>query len=111
MAAHWQPSVGTVVKTAADEDPIGLLTVLSLGSHGHLRCVQEVRAYLASCCPTASEEQKLAQVHPIMHRRPAKRATAVAGHCLLPRGSAVRPVQALLLPCCRPGTRAGPACW
>ena len=69
MATHWQPTVGTVVKTAADEDPIGLLTVLSLGSHGHLRFVQEVRAYLASRCPTATVKQKLAQVRPSMHGR------------------------------------------
>lgn len=111
MAVHWQPSVGTVVKTAAEEDPIGLLTVLSLGSHGHLRCVQEVRAYLASCCPTASEKQKLAQVNPSMHRRPAKRATAVAGALSAATRQRWQACPSLVLPCCRPGTRAGPACW
>lgn len=58
---HAQKSVGTVVKTAEDVDPIGLLTVLALARHRELTCLRQLLAFLRQRCPDKAAEQRLLQ--------------------------------------------------
>eukprot|EP00891_Asterochloris_glomerata_P007875 jgi/Astpho2/7875/e_gw1.00117.159.1_t len=56
-----QPQVGTVVKSAEDEDPVAVLSVLNLQQHGSLPCLAEIRSFLLAHCQEASVKEKLQQ--------------------------------------------------
>ncbi|KAK9806700.1 hypothetical protein WJX73_010128 [Symbiochloris irregularis] len=45
-----QATVGTVIKTAEDEDPLGLISVLNLETHRQLQCLRQIRAFLQRGC-------------------------------------------------------------
>ena len=57
-----QPQVGTVVKSAEDEDPVAVISVLNLQQHGSLPCLAEIRSFLLAHCQEASVKEELQQV-------------------------------------------------
>ena len=57
-----QRSVGTVVKTAETDDPIGVATVLNLSRHSTLRGLQDLKAFLLNHCPTKELQAGLNEV-------------------------------------------------
>ena len=57
-----QRTVGTVVKTAENDDPIGVLTALSLARHRDRGCMREIRQFLLKRCKDADLAAKLQEV-------------------------------------------------
>ena len=57
-----QRSVGTVVKTAETDDPIGVATVLNLSRHSTLGGLQDLKAFLLKHCPTNELSASLKEV-------------------------------------------------
>ncbi|KAJ7569542.1 hypothetical protein O6H91_01G083000 [Diphasiastrum complanatum] len=54
-----QTTVGTVIKTAEDESPIGFITALNLERYKAHSCMQEIRTFLMEKCGSTSEAGKL----------------------------------------------------
>mmetsp|Transcript_24938 Transcript_24938/g.64261 ORF Transcript_24938/g.64261 Transcript_24938/m.64261 type:complete len:301 (-) Transcript_24938:46-948(-) len=54
-----QSTVGTVMKTAAEEDPIGMVSALNLRRYSTLACLQQVRAFLAGKCKHKATREAL----------------------------------------------------
>jgi protein BCP1 len=57
-----QTSVGTVVKSGEDEDPIGVASVLSLHRYRDLNCLQQISAHVVQHCSDAKLKQQLTSV-------------------------------------------------
>jgi protein BCP1 len=62
LSTAAQRTVGTVVKTAENDDPIGVLTALSLARHGGAGCMREIRQFLLKRCKDADLAAKLQEV-------------------------------------------------
>ncbi|KAL2635317.1 hypothetical protein R1flu_006796 [Riccia fluitans] len=54
-----QTTVGTVIKTSDDDNPIGILTALNLARYKDRRCMKEICQYLLKNCTSSSEKEKL----------------------------------------------------
>ena len=54
--------MGSVVKTAQDDDPIALLTVLNTRTHKEQEWMGQLRAFLRSKCPTEADRKRLEEV-------------------------------------------------
>ena len=52
-----QATVGTVIKTAEDEDPLGVISVLNIQSHQLLKPLQQLKSFLQSKCPQGEQSQ------------------------------------------------------
>lgn len=57
-----QASVGTVVRTGEDEDPIAVMTVLNTQQHKQAGFMQQIRQYVLGKCKDAALKDKLAKV-------------------------------------------------
>ena len=57
-----QSTVGTVVKTAENDDPIGVLTALNIQRHAALGCMHEIRDFLRRRCKDSGLAAKLQEV-------------------------------------------------
>lgn len=57
-----QKTVGSVVKTGEDGDPIGIISVLNLRKHKDMAFVKEIEAHLRSKCPEKESQQELDKV-------------------------------------------------
>lgn len=57
-----QKSVGTVVKTAETDDPIGVATVLNLTRHSTLGSLKELKEFILKQCPSKELKAKLEEV-------------------------------------------------
>ena len=63
VVCGWlQSSVGTVVKSGEDEDPIGVASVLNLHRYRDLECLQQIAAYLTEHCSDTKLKQQLTAV-------------------------------------------------
>ncbi|WIA22012.1 hypothetical protein OEZ85_004365 [Tetradesmus obliquus] len=56
-----QASVGTVVRTGEDEDPIAVMTVLNTQQHKQAGFLQQIRQYVLGKCKDAALKDKLAK--------------------------------------------------
>lgn len=56
-----QSTVGTVLKTAEDEDPIGMVTALPLRRYGSLACLNQILDFLTSKCKAKSTREALSK--------------------------------------------------
>jgi len=56
-----QASVGTVVKTSAEDDPIAVMSVLSTAAHGGLACMGQIRSFLERSVPSDADRAELAR--------------------------------------------------
>ncbi len=65
-----QPSVGTVVRTGEEEDPIAVMTVLNTVTHAAAPWARQVRAQLLAKCSQPAERDSLAKVCACMHPLP-----------------------------------------
>jgi hypothetical protein len=57
-----QKNVGTVVKTAETDDPIGVATVLNLARHSTLGSLKELKEFMLKHCPSMDLRAKLEKV-------------------------------------------------
>lgn len=57
-----QSSVGTVVKSGEDEDPIGVVSPLNLQRYRDLEAVQQIGQHLVEHCSDAKHKQQLSTV-------------------------------------------------
>lgn len=57
-----QSTVGTVVKTGEDEDPVAVMTVLNTQRYKQLECMQQIRAFLEARLPEGELRQQLSKV-------------------------------------------------
>lgn len=57
-----QSTVGTVVKTAETDDPIGVATVISLSRHSTLSSLEELKSFMSKHCLTKELRAKLEEV-------------------------------------------------
>ncbi|KAK9909808.1 hypothetical protein WJX75_007678 [Coccomyxa subellipsoidea] len=57
-----QQSVGTTVKTSEEDDPIGVITALSIQRYHQLSCLKEVRQFLLKQCQDSGLKAKLQKV-------------------------------------------------
>ncbi len=57
-----QKTVGTTVKTSADDDPIGVITALSLQRYHQLDCLKELHHFLVKQCRDKEVKPKLEKV-------------------------------------------------
>jgi hypothetical protein len=75
--------VGTVVKTGEADDPIGVMTVLSLQRYRAKECLGQLRDFLLEKCEGEELQAKLKQVRELggcrSRARPAERAPRHAG--------------------------------
>jgi hypothetical protein len=51
-----------VLKTAEDEDPIGMVTALPLRRYGSLACLNQILDFLTSKCKAKSTREALSKV-------------------------------------------------
>ncbi|KAL3692542.1 hypothetical protein R1sor_006193 [Riccia sorocarpa] len=54
-----QTTVGTVIKTSDDDNPIGILTAFNLARYKDLRCMEEIHKFLLKNCSERSTNEKL----------------------------------------------------
>lgn len=87
-----QPSVGTVVRTGEEEDPIAVMTVLNTVTHAAAPWARQVRAQLLAKCSQPAERDSLAKVCACMpttslpcdNCQHMHASPAVGRHCSLP---------------------------
>lgn len=51
-----------MVKTAEDEDPLGVITVLNIQTHSELKPLAQIRRFLHKACPSKDTRALLDQV-------------------------------------------------
>lgn len=54
--------MGTTVKTSEEDDPIGVITALSIKRYHQLSCLKEVRQFLLKQCQDSGLKAKLQKV-------------------------------------------------
>lgn len=64
-----QTTVGTVIKTAEDESPIGVISVLNLGRYKNQTCVRSIHQFLQTKC---SVESDVAEIEALFEKHPYK---------------------------------------
>lgn len=63
-----QPTVGTVVRTGEDEDPIGVMTVLNTQQHKQQPFMGQIKQYVLGKCKDAAVKEKLSKVRCTAHQ-------------------------------------------
>jgi hypothetical protein len=62
-----QNSVGTVVKTSEEDDPIAVLTALNLEQNGSLGCLKEIYSFLLRSCSDVQIKAEFEEVGLKLH--------------------------------------------
>lgn len=57
-----QSTVGSVVKTGEDGDPIGIISVLNLHKHSNMTFVKELKSHLRCKCPDKESQKEIDRV-------------------------------------------------
>ncbi|CAD7704099.1 unnamed protein product [Ostreobium quekettii] len=58
-----QKTVGSVVKTGQESDPVGVISVLNIQRYSSLGCIAELKGFILSHCPgQGGEKEQLSQV-------------------------------------------------